>query len=271
MNTIYILLLAFSSFGQTKFQVLDSITRQPVSYANIWNEKQIIRNSDSLGNFEASIADKKPLKITAIGYQEKVFRTNQNPILLQPVPYLLDEVVIRKPKNTNPTVVSKSSRKGQALFVQYDAKSVSVVKFIKGESTQKFLKSIAFYTQTSSNNRKIALIFYSVNEKGEPGQLLNTETIVCNLKKGTKETRVDLVDYAIELPKEGIYVGLQHLLIEDNKMYSQDKNATPLSFFYEPGLYFSEETDTKDSWCFYDEKWKLYPTRSLNLGVELTD
>lgn len=79
------------------------------------------------------------------------------------------------------------------------------------------------------------------------------------------------MDYAIELPKEGIYVGLQHLLIEDNKMYSKDKNAKPLSFFYEPGLYFSEETDIKDSWCFYDEKWKLYPTRSLNLGVELTD
>lgn len=271
MKNLLFLLLAFSSFGQTKIQILDSVTRQPVSYANIWNEKQIIRNSDSLGNFEILIGDKKPLKITAIGYEEKEIRSHQSPILLKPVSYQLPEVVIRKPKNTNSIVVTKASRNGQAFFVQYDVKSVCVVKFIKGDTKQKFLKSVAFFTQTSARNRKIALIFYSVNAKGEPGELLNTETIVCNLKKGTKETRVDLIDYAIELPKEGVYVGLQHLLIEDNKMYSKEKNATPLSYFFEPGLYFSEESDTKDSWCFYDEKWKLYPTRSLNLGVELTD
>ncbi|MFN7332003.1 MAG: hypothetical protein ACK5SB_03325 [Flavobacterium sp.] len=271
MKNLCILLLAYASFSQTKFQVLDSITHQPVSYANIWNEKQIIRNSDSLGFFEVPMTEQKLLKITAIGYEEKVFRSNESPIYLKPVPYLLDEVVIRKPKNTNPTVVAKASRKGQAFYVQYDAQSVCVVKFVKGDAVLKFLKSITFYSRTSSNQRKIALIFYSVNANGAPGELLNTETLICNLKKGDKETVVDVTDQVIEVPKEGLFVGLQHLLIEENKNYSHDKNATQLSFFYEPGIFFWEDTTANDSWCFYNNQWKLYPTRSLNLGIELTE
>lgn len=270
--TLCFLFISIVGFSQNNISILDSETHEPVSYANIWKEdSSIYKTADSLGIFSFVKNQSKEFKITAIGYKNKTLNTFEKVIYLEPERTDLEEVKILSPKNKVHQKLGKAKRQGGSMACQYDTKVAYIVKYFSGSNDVQFLKSFNFYTLSTSKTRKIGILVYSVGENGEPDELLNSKNIICNPKKGSSLNKVNLSDEKIVITEKGIYIGIKYLLIEDNKNYSEYAKFNPLSFFYEPGIYFSRNTTFKDSWHFDGIIWKNYPNWSLNFEIETTD
>lgn len=271
---VYLLCTLFvgSCIAQKKISVYNSENHIPISYANIWKDNAFYKTADSIGVF--TIDDKTPetnLKITAIGFEDKILSSSVNEVLLKPQLNVLDEVKITKKKNPQRESFGKFKKAGTVMSaVQYDAKMALVAKFFPNDKMEeRFLNAVKFYTVTEDKNRIISLLFYT-NENGEPGKLINSDNIICRLKKGNHLNTIDVSGSDIVFPKEGVFVVLQYMLLEQNKNYSkQYKN--PLAFFYEPALYMKKVSEYTDTWYVKDLNWTKSTFYSLSLGIEVTD
>lgn len=271
----YFLIILFSCLGysQDRIRVLNAQTSEPVSYANVWKENKIFTATDSLGYFISNQKNNVNYKITAIGYNEKYINSTDSIILIVPKENLLQEVKIYNPKYLH-TEKYGNAKKATFVGVNFDATTPEFIKFIPNESKKnemKFINFISFYTNTSSKKRKINIIFYSVGQDGKPNKNINDENVICILKKGKTLNKIDLKKMKIILPKEGIFIGIQHLLIEDNRYYSTINNPNEKSFCYEPFLSSTENPIKYDSWNMQNGLWEINKWFSLNLEVEISD
>lgn len=269
---VFIFISCFG-FSQNRMRVLDAKTTEPISYANIWIDNKIYTTVDSLGYFNSDNKNYQLYKISAIGYDDKLVNTLDNNILLEPKIITLKEIIIYNPNFLNVKKIGKATKKGNTIGVNFDAEIHQFIKYIPNNSKNEkllFINSVSFYTNTTSKNRKINIIIYSVSENGEPNEIINEENIICNLKKGNTLNKIDLKKLKINLPKEGVFIGVQHLLIEDNKYYPS-KNNNNKSFCYEPFLYITEYPENYDSWFMEKDTWVKSKYYSLNLEVEISD
>jgi hypothetical protein len=273
--TKYILIILVSCFGysQDKVRVVDAQTSEPISYANVWKENKVFTTTDSLGYFINNQKNNPNYKITAIGYNDKYINSINSNISLEPKNIILEEVKIYKPKFLH---IEKygNAKKDRFVGVNFDATTPEFIKFIPNISKKEetvFINSISFYTNTTSKNRKINIIFYSVGQDDKPDKNISTENIICNFKKGKTLNKIDLKKLKVTLPKEGIFIGIQHLLIEDNKYYPTINNPSGKSFCYEPFLSATENPKKYDSWNMIDGLWKINKGFSLNLEIEISD
>ena len=105
------LLVNLVAFAQTKGVVKDSISGKPIPYVNIWVQNENIgTTSQEDGTFEINTNDKsKKLSFNAIGFEKKIVTiSNSNLVLLKPVEYQLDEVVIVKRFGTKLIEIGKT-------------------------------------------------------------------------------------------------------------------------------------------------------------------
>lgn len=261
-----------SCYSQKKVSIYNSENQTPVSYANIWKDNTFYKTSDSLGVFSIEAKDlNSNLKITAIGFEDKITNASSDKIYLTPEINKLDEVKIVKFKKTQKETLGRFKKAGATVSaVQYDAKLALVAKFIPNDKKEVcFLNKVKFYTETTEKNRIISVVFYSVNERGEPGQIINTSNIICHPKKGTYLNSIDVIENDIIFPEEGIFVVLQYMLLEQNKNYEKESN-NPLAFFYEPLLFIKSVKSYTDTWYLKDDaNWTKNNFYSLNLGIEV--
>lgn len=251
---------------------MDENTSVPISYANIWKQKKIIAATDSMGYFQ-SIPNYNDYLITAIGYKDKQVLDLPNTIFLEPKIIELETVMISNPKFLKIKEYGKAA-KGKTVGVNFDAEVSQLIKFIPNKTTdeeQQFIKSISFYTNATSKNRKINIVFYSVGKDGKPNEIVNNENLILHLKIGTTLNTVDLRSFKLNFPPEGLFVGIQHLLIEDNKNYAQENGYDANVFCFEPFLYVTENPKIKDSWNLIGGVWKTNERFSLNLKIEISD
>lgn len=268
-----IFFISLLGYSQKKIRVLDEQTSSPVSYANVWKENKIFTATDSLGYFISNQNNNVNYKITAIGYNEKYINSTDSIILIAPKENLLEEVKIYKPKYLHITKYGYV-KKATFIGVNFDATTPEFIKFIPNESIKSeltFINFISFYTNTTSKKRKINIIFYSVGKDGKPYKNINDENIICNLKKGKNINKIDLKKMKITFPKEGIFIGIQHLLIEENKYYPTTNNPNGKSFCYEPFLSATQNPIKYDSWNMINGLWEINKWFSLNLEVEISD
>ncbi len=268
---LFILFSTFT-FAQKQFTVIDSMSGNPINYASIWSENKIYKTCDSLGVFTIDTTFKsKLIKITALGFEDKISNLSANKIYLLPKTILLNEVRIVKKKNESKLKIGKPNRNGASMCLQYDSKSGIMAKFFPN-SMQKniFLEKIKLYSNTSDKNRVFSVLIYSVKENGEPDEILNRENIICRPKKGSSLNTIAISDLNILFPKEGIFVAINYMLLEQNKKYNKESNH-PLAFFYEPCFYASSVEEHKDTWYFIDDKWNKNNSTSLNLSLEFVD
>ncbi|WP_293875798.1 hypothetical protein [Flavobacterium sp.] len=182
-NFLWVLLFVGSCMAQKKISVYNSENKNPVSYANIWKDNVFYKTIDSLGVFTIDDKNKEiNLRVTAIGFEDKIFRSSANEILLKPHLTVLDEVKITRKKNPQKQSFGKFQKSGNVMTaVQYDAQMALVAKFFPNNKTEDLLlNTVKFYTFTEDKNRIISLLFYT-NENGQPGDLINSENIICRL------------------------------------------------------------------------------------------
>ncbi|HSD14909.1 MAG TPA: hypothetical protein VLB74_09700 [Flavobacterium sp.] len=274
-NIVLFLLFLNSSFllGQHTVSVRDKNTNKAIAYASVLKDEKVYTTADSLGIFQV---DAKSLKgiftISSVGYASKTvsISASDSVIYLEKEVVQLPEMEIHARKNKKKFVIGKAKR-GDIVVVcgQSDNQTEEMGKFFKNPTGGVlFLKKFKFNTFASTKNRIVNILFYSVKETGEPDKVINTENIICKLRKGNHTTEVDVSKMDIEMPKEGIFIVVQYLLLEENRQYSE-KNKD--SYFYEPSIEANYTEGYTDSWYRQDTVWKKNNGISLNFQLVLTD
>jgi hypothetical protein len=220
---LFYILVPLCGYGQSKVRVLDQ-NNVPVPYADILVEKSIVTTSDSLGYFiSGQIGPEQQYIITALGFEESLISGDVTQVVLTPKANALDEVVVFKPKYSHTEKYGKATKRGRAVAVNFDAGNSQFLKYVPNKSTiadPLFIKAISFYTKASSKNRKISIVFLSIGRDGKPSQIINDQNFIYRLKEGTHLNNINVSRLQIQLPAEGLFIGIQHLLIDDNKYYA---------------------------------------------------
>lgn len=273
MTRLFYLLFLISQCmqSQAKIVIRDKVSFQPIPYVNIWKDKTLYKTSDSTGVFDV---DKKDFgaffKITCIGYNDTIVKMSQD-ISLQPSAIILDEVTIVNRKFDKKQKLGKANTGDTSYGVQWDSKTAMVAKFFPNEKKEvSYLSKVRFSVYTSAKNRKLCILIYTVDKKGMPNELINTENIIYNPKKGTHIAEIDLNKWNIEFPEQGIFVVIQHPLLEQNKVYAE-KSTNPNAFIYEPLISVDYTNGYKDTWYLKDSKWNKNERYSINMELQLTN
>jgi hypothetical protein len=243
-------LVSFSVSAQIKGVVKDSLTGKPISYVNIWVENENIGvSSEENGEFTINTAKTKNLIFSALGYEKKTIKASQAGVVnLSPKAFQLDEVVIANHYETKIIEIGKSKTPIYQAFDNGPRIDVKYFPYYAKYKKTRDIKQVTIETDSKIEEATFKIHFYSVNEQGYPGEELLTKDLIKTVKKGVNKNIFNIVDFNLKMPKKGIFVGFEKLIIEKNKTETTitdfNTNKTSIKKTYYPFiLYNFEERD----------------------------
>ncbi|HKK62377.1 MAG TPA: carboxypeptidase-like regulatory domain-containing protein [Bacteroidales bacterium] len=242
---------------------------EPISYAaiSVYNELKGI-SSDVDGNFKLTLSSEysnKKLAISAIGYSDTIvkissFVDNDNVIKLVPKQYeILEAVVIAENREIIVDKLKKSFFNQVSTFGSSDPRINLKFFNYEEEYEQMFIEEIGFffdrYYDSDIEPRFILRIMEVDSVTGYPGSDLLEKTVV-RLAKTKPRDNVEF-EYKLEkpilFPKQGVFVGIEWLAIEENKVKGPYDRT-----FYAPTLKSkSRKRIEPNIWEYYGGVWKL--------------
>ena len=242
MKHLFLFLFSLPVFSQIQGKVIDA-SGNPVAYVNIRVENENIGGtSETDGTFKLNATLDKILVFSAVGFETLQSKIPENgKIVLQQLAYQLDEVVISKPKET--IKIEIGDAKKERFYPEWMHYPYVYAKFFPYQTSYEqtnFIQEVSVFTYSQIEGASFKLRIYSVAENGFPKEDLINESIIIKVKKGKKKTSVDLSAYHLILPKEGVFVGFEQLIIEENKyeyVYKDRKtNKKTRTHYYEPTI-----------------------------------
>ena len=243
MNRLYFILFFTNILNaQVNGVVLDSVSKEPLVYANV------ILQSEQIGvatNFKGAfqINNENTLKsdtllISHVGYKsQKIFvnhtkKDSVYTLYLKEDLQLLDEVLLRSSKKLSKTTykIKSKGKKSIGHNLKYNEEVIKLVNNNKNKSGK--LLNVTFYFKSFESDfgqnlpAHYRLNFYyvdSISKKPKDLVLLDSDIIIKPDNKNKKQNfEVDLKNYNIKFPKEGLFIGLQSI----NPSLIQPKVAT---------------------------------------------
>jgi hypothetical protein len=282
MNKLILLLLfTISATAQIKGVVRDSITKEPIAYVALVYEKTLIgTNTNEKGEFELISNDAKTI-ISCLGYNSKTIKLSQtNKIFLSPKTQEIQEVLVRNRKNTSEIVIGEY-HDSEISFANGGASQIWAkhIKYSDVIKTHPFIKTIQFTTKSKVKGAKFKLRFFNTDNEGKPSDDIIFDEIIVTVKKGTHKNYVNLEDYMITIPNEGVFIGFENLIIDANKYEytytTPGSNKKIKGISYEPKIkgYEAKEynvwnINSRRSMLF-NSKYKK-DSKPIELGIKLT-
>lgn len=268
-TTLLLLLLVHQiAHSQIRGKVVDD-TNSPIPYVNIYVENENVGvNSEEDGTFTIYTSEEKNLVFSALGFERKVVRASEaKNVILKIEAMLMGEVLITNRKSNRNLEIGDYKK---VLAQTYDNGPKRDAKFFPYKDNYdktRWIKSAAIITDNKIEGATIRLQLFSVDENGFPGEELLGKNYIISLKKGIHKTEADLTEYNLEMPKNGVFVMFEKLLIEKNKLETEVKDAnrgiTKTKIAYQPFvLYNVVEKDFLYS--FTGGKWIKQTPRELN-------
>jgi hypothetical protein len=263
--TLILLLISGEILSQTKGIVLNKNTNAPVPYANIWiaNENMgTTSDKNGLFAFKEDLKNKL-LIISSIGFESEQIHIDSPNLKLYLIPktYFIKEIIVTPRQNKE--IVIGNYRKSQIhQFVGPTTPQIFARLFpYKVEyADNHFIKRIRIETLSRIESIINLRLFY-VNDNGGPGEdILNTNFLI-KVKKGRKITTIDSFDeYKIRFPKEGLFIALEYLIIEENEYqfnyYDKDLNKKVTVTSYMPMIGTIKTDNSLNSWVYRNGKWE---------------
>lgn len=230
---LLIIALIFSSFTQSQnYKVIDNKTNLPIQYATlqIYNSGKFISGFYTDENGSINISNEfnfNEIKISCIGYETIIVPKNQLLIKLNQNVTILEEVIIsnkdflslgyiKKPKSKN--IIGVSEGLEVAVFIKNDFEypvKISSVKFNVKKVKSRVAYRIHLYKNSENNSY--------------PKEELLIDNKIEYLEVNTKGlVSVDLSEYNITLPKEGVFISIEGI---GGKNTSSTKNKKNLIQF----------------------------------------
>jgi hypothetical protein len=253
-------LFGFSAFSQIKGIVVDE-NDMPIPYVNIWVENENIgTTSEEDGSFNIDTNDKnKNLFFSIIGFEKKTVKANQaSKVVLQPITNELDEVVIFNKKETKEIQIGIVEN---TIFQAFDNGPKNDIKFFPYNpkyNKTKYIKQVKIATDSKIEAATLKLHFFAVDENGFPGSELLKKDLIVTIKNGGKSTKIDVSDFNLIMPKKGIFVGFEKLMIENNKLertsIDRNTNLTVTQKLYYPFVLYNY-VQNHVGFTFLSGKW----------------
>ncbi|WP_264560033.1 carboxypeptidase-like regulatory domain-containing protein [Flavobacterium sp. N2270] len=219
--SLILFIAAFSLSAQVKGIVLDSISDKPIVYAAVMYENSKIGvNTDENGNF--ILPQKDSLNIihaSNLGYFDKKISKDSNLIIkLAPKIYNLNEVVVTDKRNNEELIIGDIKKKGTGF--SNGGTSHIWAKLFQFEDkfyVFKHVKEIKFITNSRVKNSILKLRLFTIDSLNIIKDDLIKEDIIITCKKGKQIQTIDISEYNIIFPEEGLMIGFENLVIEENK------------------------------------------------------
>jgi hypothetical protein len=230
---LFLIFVTFTINAQIKGEVKDLETNKPIPYVNIWVENESLGTTSELnGSFTLAIKEKKNLVFSAMGYETQTVSSENNVIKLKPIVYELQEVIVSNLKNTKELEIGDAVKSSSRHLS--GNKPWIYGKLFEYDTIYKktpYLKEIIFYTNSEIKDAKIKLRIFHFKDSLPTYDMID-EDLVVTVKKGNKKNILDVSKYKIKFPKTGIVIGMEWLIIEDNKFifsYKDSKSNTKIS------------------------------------------
>ncbi len=291
---ILIFLIQISNLVFGQIRVVDSISNEGVPFVNIRFDKDNGVYTDDNGEFNLTDITKNNIFLSSIGYKNKTVDLKvikNNIIYLSPDNYELDEVIISKKTKKAKTKKIKPIKhndflKSHRLIVGGELAVLILNNFNSNDVELKSLlipvitKTISFDNSMSGKVQRVKRLPFSAlykitfyeNFGGEPGRQINYENITIVLNEKSTIANLNLEKYNINLPSEGVFIGILNLGKTDkngklvstspfeirkgkNGMVKVVKPTKP----YFPVYYKENKNKTFSRYTFEENKdWKIF-------------
>lgn len=280
MKNILVLFLALvpaSLLSQVCGNVIDNKTGEPVSYANIWiKDANIGTTSDENGFFSIvtdSLFPGKNIVISAIGYSDTIIPVGkiQSEIALKQIVYQLPEIAVF-PKKKKVLIVNDLSDTKLNAAIMNDTTPQIVGRYFRYDDSNlsfRYVKSVIIYSR-DTHKGKFNLRLYSFDTVNlRPIKELVNQNIIVETRPslvGTpKPVEIDLSEYNIIFPDDGLLVCVEWLILPENRYnitFSNTENKKKrVKIMYAPNLGATLDNDGKMYQYTKGVWWK--PVRSI--------
>ncbi len=238
------MMLGFSLSGQIKGIVVDEVGKT-VSYVNIWVENENnSTTSEENGEFTLNVALEKNLIFSALGYEKQIVRAvNAQKVILKELAFKLDEVVISKRFETKEIEIGKVKNETFQAFDNAPRIDAKYFPYYPKYKKTRYIKQLTVYTDSQIENATIKFHFYAVNPDGSPGEELLSKDYIAALHKGVLKHKFNVTDFNLKMPKTGIFVGFEKLIIDKNKVErtitDSNTNVTTIQKTYYPFVLYN--------------------------------
>jgi hypothetical protein len=273
----FLLFLSISFFAQTKGVVVDE-SGKPIPYVNIWVENENIgTTSEENGEFSINSPKNKNLIFSILGFDKRIIKASEVAnVVLKATSFQLDEVVIARRFETKKIEIGQINNPILEAFDNGLRIDVKFFPYSDSYKKTKYIKKVSILTDSRIDNATVKIHFYKVDSNGFPSEELLTKDCIVNIKKGVVRNSFDLTDLNLKMPKTGIFIGFEKLIITKNKLEKTILNlntgkTTTQIIYYPFVLYNYVEKDflytfsggkwnrqTNDKTAGLSEKFKAY-------------
>ncbi|WP_298224125.1 carboxypeptidase-like regulatory domain-containing protein [Flavobacterium sp.] len=221
LNVLLTFLICISVSAQIKGVVKDSITKQPIPFVNISVENENLgATSEENGAFKIHVSEQsKNLIFSALGFEKKkVGLAKTAEVYLKPMAYQLDEVTISKRFETREKEIGETDNQIFQAFDNGPRIDTKFFPYFPSYKKTKFIKQVIISTDSQIDDATFKIHFYSVGASGFPGEELLAKDFIVSVSKGEKRTKFSVTKFNLRMPKDGIFVGFEKLIIEKNKV-----------------------------------------------------
>ncbi len=239
LNYLFFILFSLSISAQTKGVVIDE-SGKPIPYVNIWVENENIgTTSEENGAFSIAASANKNLIFSILGFEKRIIKASEaSNVIMKAVSFQLDEVVIARHFETKKIEIGTINN---SVLEAFDNGPQIDVKFFPYEAAYKktkFIKKVSILTDSRIDNATVKIHFYKADANGFPGEELLTRDYIVNIQKGVVRNGFDLTDLNLKMPKTGLFIGIEKLLIAKNKLEKTIVNSntqkTSIQVIYYP-------------------------------------
>jgi hypothetical protein len=236
---LVLLLIGYFVSAQTKGVVIDE-SGKPIPYVNIWVENENIgTTSEENGEFSIAASANKNLIFSILGFEKRVLKALEaSNVIMKAVSFQLDEVVVARHFETKKIEIGTINN---SVLEAFDNGPRIDVKFFPYEAAYKktkFIKKVSILTDSRIDNATVKIHFYKADANGFPGEELLTKDYIVTIQKGVVRNGFDLTDLNLKMPKTGLFIGFEKLLISKNKLEKTIVNSntqkTSIQLIYYP-------------------------------------
>jgi hypothetical protein len=223
---LFFLLLPFINLAKAQTfqgQVVDAQSKKPLEFVQVYIPQTTVGTiSDMDGKFSIGIPgniEADSFTVFVLGYEQqslpiKAFQEANKQVFLKSTAYQMNEVeVISKGcKKIKKKIWGPNAKKGLGFF--YVALGAQIAVYIPNDKQKVgYLESVRYYiAQEGIPDTKFRVRVYAADGKdGGPGTDLLHENILLQASQGEEWIELNMTDYNIELPEDGLYVAMEWL------------------------------------------------------------
>ena len=286
---VFFKIVCISSFAQDfvlKSLVLDAHTSEKLPFANIMvSGHSIGTTSDIGGAFTLHLQQHHQddtLVISYMGYETRKILVSEIPeegVYLYPRAIELNTFRFAPGRERNAAL---NSFRNRDCFVPYDNSLVSgnywlphrpaeptiqAMFFTSEFRKNAFIKEVRVHVRSFSTPALFRLRLFQADENNLPGDDLLSENIIVESSRRSELIKIDMEKYNLVLPENGLFIGVELLIIPENLYYAVLPDASDSIALYSPFLsFFPTRNENVVYWIYSGGVWQ---TQQLQMTTQI--